>query len=115
QIAAPQVAGAPFRGPAVAWHPACCLAGPMREHEVLSNYLGGAWIPASSGRAQPVHDPATGERLAEVPLSGAADVDRAVTVAGQALATWRRVPAVQRARTLQRFRDLLERSAQELA
>src|SRR5690606_10418386 len=91
------------------------LAGPMREHEVLSNYLGGAWIPASSGRAQPVHDPATGERLAEVPLSGAADVDRAVTVAGQALATWRRVPAVQPARTLQRFRDLLERSAQELA
>jgi malonate-semialdehyde dehydrogenase (acetylating)/methylmalonate-semialdehyde dehydrogenase len=87
----------------------------MRDDEVLRNYMGGAWIPASSTREVEVHNPATGEPLCRVPLSGQDDVDRAVTVAGQAFATWRRVPPVQRARVLFRFKNLLERGFEELA
>jgi malonate-semialdehyde dehydrogenase (acetylating) / methylmalonate-semialdehyde dehydrogenase len=87
----------------------------MRNSDVLCNYMGGAWIPASSQRTVEVRNPATGEVLAAVPLSGRDDVDRAVTVAGQAFATWRRVPAVQRARTLFRFKNLLEKNFEELA
>jgi malonate-semialdehyde dehydrogenase (acetylating)/methylmalonate-semialdehyde dehydrogenase len=87
----------------------------MRTSEVLPNYMGGAWIPASSSRTLEVRNPATAEVLAVVPLSARDDVDRAVTVASQAFATWRRVPAVQRARSLFRFKNLLEKNFEELA
>jgi malonate-semialdehyde dehydrogenase (acetylating) / methylmalonate-semialdehyde dehydrogenase len=87
----------------------------MRDEEVLCNYMGGAWIPSSSPRVLDVNNPATGELLCRVPLSGQDDVDRAVTVAGQAFGTWRRVPPVQRARVLFRFKNLLERAFEELA
>jgi malonate-semialdehyde dehydrogenase (acetylating)/methylmalonate-semialdehyde dehydrogenase len=50
-----------------------------------------------------------------VPLSGSNDVDRAVTVARNAFETWRRVPMVQRARYLFRYKALLERHKEELA
>ena len=87
----------------------------MRNSDLLQNYMGGAWIPAATQRTLEVTNPASGEVLATVPLSGQGDVDRAVTVAGQAFATWRRVPAVQRARTLFRFKNLLDRNFEELA
>ena len=87
----------------------------MRSSDVLSNYMGGAWIPASSQKSVEVLNPATGEVLAAVPLSGQGDIDRAVTVASQAFSTWRRVPAVQRARALFRFKNLLEKNFEELA
>ena len=41
------------------------------ETRVLDNYVGGAWTPASSGERLDVTNPATGETLAQVPLSGA--------------------------------------------
>jgi malonate-semialdehyde dehydrogenase (acetylating)/methylmalonate-semialdehyde dehydrogenase len=83
--------------------------------ETLANYIGGHWLEASTARTLPVTNPATGELLARVPLSAAADVDRAVTVAKHAFDSWRHVPPVQRARYLFRFKDLLDRHAEEIA
>ena len=83
--------------------------------ETLTNYIGGQWLAASTSKALNVTNPATGELLARVPLSGRSDVDRAVTVATSAFDTWRQVPAVQRARYLFRFKELLEKRAEELA
>jgi len=97
------------------WHPACSIRVLVRDGEVLLNYMGGAWIPAASARSVEVENPATGDVLCRVPLSGQEDVDRAVTVAAQAWATWRRVPPVLRARALFRFKNLLERNFEELA
>ena len=45
---------------------------------VLGNYVGGRWVAASSAEQRDVQNPATGETLARVPLSNAADVDAAV-------------------------------------
>jgi len=87
----------------------------MDATEILRNYIGGAWIEASSGQALPVENPASGDIVGQVPLSGPSDVARAVTVAKEALWTWRRVPAVQRARTLFRFKNLLEKNFEDLA
>ena len=81
----------------------------------LRNYIGGTWIESSAKRTSQVRDPATGERLAEVPISGPADVERAVSVAAEAHRTWRKVPALARTHTLLRFRELLERNFEELA
>lgn len=87
----------------------------MSASETLRNYIGGAWIEASSPETIPVENPATGQTLAYMPLSGESDVDRAVTVAREALWSWRRVPVVQRVRCLFRFKNLLEKNFEELA
>ncbi len=83
--------------------------------ETLKNYIGGAWIPASTERTLDLTNPATGKLLGRVPMSSGNDVDRAVTVAREAFKTWRRVPAVQRARHLFRYKELLEKNFDELA
>jgi malonate-semialdehyde dehydrogenase (acetylating)/methylmalonate-semialdehyde dehydrogenase len=53
--------------------------------------------------------------IAKVPLCTPAEVDRAVRAAEAALPDWAETPVVDRARILFRFRDLLERHADELA
>lgn len=83
--------------------------------ETLGNYIGGAWIPSSGTRTLSITNPATGALLTRVPCSGESDIDRAVSVAAEAFATWREVPAVQRARYLFRFRAALDRRAEDLA
>src|SRR4029453_15682177 len=45
------------------------------EAKTLDNYIGGGWVAASAAEALDDIDPATAEVTAQVPLSGAADVD----------------------------------------
>ena len=81
----------------------------------LSNFVGGKWVAASGQKTLPVENPATGETLAEVPLSTRADLDRAVAAAKEAFVSWRQVPPVERARYLFRYKALLDEHAEELA
>ncbi len=83
--------------------------------KVLENYVGGKWVAAGATARLAVTNPATGETLAEVPMGGKADVNAAVAAAKAAFPAWRQVPAVQRARYLFRFRDLLDQHRQEIA
>jgi len=55
-----------------------------------------------------VVDKYTGERIGEVPVAGARDVDRAVRAARAAFEGWRDRPAHERARILRRAADLIE-------
>lgn len=61
-------------------------------HEVkkLKNYINGEWIESTSKQTEIVVNPATGEAIAEVPLSTKEDVDRAVQVANEAFKKWSR-------------------------
>jgi malonate-semialdehyde dehydrogenase (acetylating)/methylmalonate-semialdehyde dehydrogenase len=74
----------------------------------IANRIGGAWIESASGESLPVLDPATGECLGRVPLSTAAEVDRAVRAARTAFPAWRATPPVERARILFRLKTLLD-------
>src|SRR4051794_41828801 len=66
---------------------------------VLENYVGGAWTPAGdASELLDVENPATGEVLARVPLSGRPDLDAAVRAAREALPAWRGGAGVERAR-----------------
>src|ERR1019366_10544706 len=56
---------------------------------ILANYVGGRWVPARAPGRLDVTNPANGEVLARVPLSGAADVEAAVAAANTALPDWR--------------------------
>ena len=82
---------------------------------VLENYIDGAWVPSSGSERLDVTNPASGETIAEVPLSTAADLDRAVAAARAALPAWRDVSVIERARRLFILREELIRRREELA
>src|SRR5213079_689367 len=96
-------------------------AAPMSTTEsptatrLLDNYVGGKWTASSSSDALDVTNPATGEVLARVPLSGAADLDAAVTAAREALPAWRAVSTIARARKLFELRERLVARQEDLA
>ena len=50
----------------------------------LQNFIDGAYTDAEDGPTAPLINPSTGEQFAEAPISGAADVDRALHVAAEA-------------------------------
>ncbi len=83
--------------------------------ERLQNYIGGEWIASDAKAVHVVRNPATGEAIAECPLSEAAEVDAAARAAQEAFATWRRLPAENRIQYLFKLKTLLEEHAEELA
>jgi malonate-semialdehyde dehydrogenase (acetylating) / methylmalonate-semialdehyde dehydrogenase len=85
------------------------------DTRLLANYVGGRWVASTSTDQLDVQNPATGEILARVPLSGTADVDAAVKAARGAFPEWRRRPTIERARWLFGFRQVVEAHADELA
>jgi malonate-semialdehyde dehydrogenase (acetylating)/methylmalonate-semialdehyde dehydrogenase len=78
-------------------------------------FADGAWRSSASTEMLPVHNPATGEVIARVPLCTAAEVDAVVAASRKAYRSWREVPAMVRARYLFRYRELLDRHREELA
>ena len=87
----------------------------MIAQETLMNFVGGRWEAASSAQTIPVRNPATGDLLAEAPLSTAADVAKAVEAASNALRTWRRTPPGDRIQPLFRLKTLLDANFTEIA
>jgi malonate-semialdehyde dehydrogenase (acetylating)/methylmalonate-semialdehyde dehydrogenase len=88
----------------------------VTETRVLDNYIGGRWTSvASPGDVLDVINPSTGEALARVPLSTGADLDAAVSAARAALAQWRAVSTIARARKLFELRERLLARSEELA
>jgi malonate-semialdehyde dehydrogenase (acetylating)/methylmalonate-semialdehyde dehydrogenase len=82
----------------------------------LDNYVAGHWVPAAAATGElDVVNPATGEVLAHVPLSGRSDLDAAVTAARGALAEWRAVSVIARARKLFELRERLAARSDDLA
>src|SRR5262245_21384001 len=81
----------------------------------VPSLVGGRWVTPAGARAGEVYNPSTGRVIARVPFCTAADVDRAVQAAAAALPAWAETPAVERARVLFRFRELMARHADELA
>jgi malonate-semialdehyde dehydrogenase (acetylating)/methylmalonate-semialdehyde dehydrogenase len=81
----------------------------------MRNYVGGTWTDAEASGRLDVTNPATGERLAQVPLSGPSDVDRAVRAAREAFPGWRATPPLERARACFELKYLLEERKDDLA
>jgi malonate-semialdehyde dehydrogenase (acetylating)/methylmalonate-semialdehyde dehydrogenase len=82
---------------------------------IIPNFIDGKWARSTSNATLPITNPATGEPLGEVPLSGAAELGAAVEAATRAFPTWRNMPAIDRIQILFRFKALLESHLEELA
>src|SRR5688572_11374092 len=87
----------------------------MLVQTTLRNYIAGRWEPAASSDTSRVRNPATGDVIAEAPLSGTADVAKAVRAATAALPAWRRTPAGDRIQPLFRLKALLDANFHEIA
>jgi phenylacetaldehyde dehydrogenase len=79
--------------------------------------IDGEWIVAESGDTFAVHDPSTGEVIAQCSSGGAPEVDRAVRAARRAFESgpWSRITPSDRGRLLWRLADLIEEHGEELA
>jgi betaine-aldehyde dehydrogenase len=82
--------------------------------ETLSNFIDGERVP-SEGETEALLNPATGEPIAQAPISTAADVDRAVQAARRAFAGWSTTTPAQRAGSLLALADLIEEHGAEIA
>jgi betaine-aldehyde dehydrogenase len=80
----------------------------------LQNFVGGEYVDSKDSRTSQVVDPSTGEAFAEAPVSGAEDVDRALSVAADAFAGWRRSTPSERSLALIRIADAIEARAEDL-
>ncbi|HYM10847.1 MAG TPA: CoA-acylating methylmalonate-semialdehyde dehydrogenase [Bryobacterales bacterium] len=81
----------------------------------LSFYVNGRWEEAPGRSLHPITNPATGEVIARVPYATAEDIDRAARAAHEAFLKWREVPVVDRVQVFYRYKDLLEKHAEETA
>uniref|UniRef100_UPI003F499C72 L-piperidine-6-carboxylate dehydrogenase n=1 Tax=Nonomuraea bangladeshensis TaxID=404385 RepID=UPI003F499C72 len=75
----------------------------------------GVELTGGTGGAVTTVSPINGGRLADVDWAGAAEVDSAVTRAGQAFLAWRTVPAPVRGALVKRFGELLTEHKRHLA
>jgi malonate-semialdehyde dehydrogenase (acetylating)/methylmalonate-semialdehyde dehydrogenase len=82
---------------------------------IIENAVAGRRLISQSSRRSPVFNPATGEQIAELPLSTLAEIDAAVASAKAAQVAWGSTPPMKRARIMFRFKELLDRHADDLA
>ena len=83
---------------------------------MIKNLIAAEWRAASGGATTlPVFNPATGDVIDSVPISGEDEVDAAVAAAGAAFTGWSHTPLMERVRLMFRFKALLEEHFEDLA
>jgi malonate-semialdehyde dehydrogenase (acetylating)/methylmalonate-semialdehyde dehydrogenase len=81
----------------------------------IGHFIDGRERAGSSGRSGAVFDPALGEVRSQCAFANTAETRDAILAAKAALPAWAATPPLQRARVLFRFKELLDRHADELA
>jgi malonate-semialdehyde dehydrogenase (acetylating)/methylmalonate-semialdehyde dehydrogenase len=81
----------------------------------VQNYIGGEFVDGNEHEHLDVTNPATGSVISRVPLSGSAEVDRAVVAAKKAFPGWSQTPIKERVQVFYRYKALLEKHIDGLA
>lgn len=81
----------------------------------IGHFIDNACVSGTSGRSQPVFNPATGESSSNVALASVEEVGRAVASAKNAWPEWANSPPLRRARILDRFKSILWERSDQLA
>ncbi|MFM2182799.1 MAG: hypothetical protein RJB61_1093 [Actinomycetota bacterium] len=87
------------------------MVGSMKS---FKNFVNGAHVDAKDGRTTAVVNPSTGEQYATAALSGAADIDAAMSAASKAFDEWKDSTPSERSLALFRIADAVEARADEL-
>ena len=78
-------------------------------------YINGNWGEASGGGRFDVLNPATGDKITDVPDGGREDAERAIEAASAAFPDWAAATAYERARLLNRAWQIMQERKEELA
>jgi betaine-aldehyde dehydrogenase len=81
----------------------------------LQNFINGEFVDAADGATEEVTNPANGEVIADMPLSGEEDVNRAVGAAKAAFPSWSTTTPSERATAMLKLADLLDEHAEEIS
>ena len=81
----------------------------------VGHWIGGRRVAGSSGRQQPVFNPATGAVARQVALASKAEVDAAVAAAQAAFPAWADTPPIRRARVMLKFLELMNQHRETIA
>ena len=83
---------------------------------MIPNLIGSRWQEPDTGVSTlPVFNPATGEVIDQVPLSGSTEVGAAVTAATEAFTKWSRTSVMERVRLMFAYKAILEQHVEDLA
>jgi len=83
------------------------------ETDALENFINGEWVAGEKHTA--INNPATGEKITDVPLSDHETLDDAVRAAKKAQKEWALVPAPQRAEVLYHVGNLMKERKERLS
>jgi len=78
-------------------------------------YINGEWVAADNGATMPVFNPASKEKIIEIPNAGAAETRRAIEAADVAFQSWKNVVAKERSAVLKRWFQLIMENQADLA
>jgi malonate-semialdehyde dehydrogenase (acetylating)/methylmalonate-semialdehyde dehydrogenase len=81
----------------------------------VPNFVNGQWVDSRATEWLDVTNPATGEVIAQTPLSSSAEVGAAIEAAAAAFPEWRRTPAEDRIQPLFKLKHILEAEIDDLA
>ncbi|MGB0662104.1 MAG: CoA-acylating methylmalonate-semialdehyde dehydrogenase [Mangrovicoccus sp.] len=81
----------------------------------IGHFINNARVAGTSGRSQPVFNPATGESDKAVALASVAEVEAAIAAAKAAWPAWAKTPPLRRARILDKFKTILWERGDQLA
>ncbi len=82
--------------------------------KTLHHFIGGKKVEGN-GRFGEIHNPATGEVTAKVPLASKEEVGKAIAAAQAALPAWSATPPARRVHVMFKFRELLAKHQDEIA
>lgn len=83
--------------------------------DMLTNFINGKNVPPAEGKYLDLIEPATAQKIADVPDSTAADINTAVASAAAAFPAWSTTPAIERSRIIARIGALVEENLDRLA
>jgi malonate-semialdehyde dehydrogenase (acetylating)/methylmalonate-semialdehyde dehydrogenase len=87
----------------------------MHALEPCPLFINGEWVVSTGTDTEPVYNPSEGTQISATPMCGAAEIDSAVRAASGAFPAWAETPAVERARLMFRFKELLEKHFEDLS
>ena len=102
----------------VAKLPPCPICGKPADPKLKPRYdlfIGGEFVAPKSGKYFDSINPGNEQKLAEIALASAADVEAAYAAASKAFETWSQLPGAERAKYIFRIARLLQDRAREFA